>query len=118
MLYLIYRKRPYLEPLIFNLQFVLGVLDLVNEIESLKDEALKSTPLDVLMGVNVIDFVERQSNLAKLKLWVTDVGCMPLGKIFKKETRMWSWFEDFLLIKLVLWHGFSYLGDVVDDNIW
>lgn len=74
--------------------------------------------MDVLRGVNVNDFIERQSNLGKLKRRVADVGCMPLGRIFKTETRMWSWFEDFLLIKLVLRHGYSYLDDVIDDPIW
>lgn len=118
MLYLIYSKKPFLEPLIFNLQFVQSVLAMVTEIQSSKNETLKSTPLDVLRGVNVNDFIERQSNLGKLKRRVADVGCMPLGRIFKTETRMWSWFEDFLLIKLVLRHGYSYLDDVIDDPIW
>jgi len=118
MLYLIYSKKPFLEPLIFNLQFVQSVLAMVTEIQSSKNETLKSTPLDVLRGVNVNDFIERQSNLGKLKRRVDDVGCMPLGRIFKTETRMWSWFEDFLLIKLVLRHGYSYLDDVIDDPIW
>ena len=118
MLYLIYSKKPFLEPLIFNLQFVQSVLAMITEIQSSKNETLKSTPLDVLRGVNVNDFIERQSNLGKLKRRVADVGCMPLGRIFKTETRMWSWFEDFLLIKLVLRHGYSYLDDVIDDPIW
>ena len=118
MLYLIYSKKPFLEPLIFNLQFVQSVLAMVTEIQSSKNETLKSTPLDVLRGVNVNDFIKRQSNLGKLKRRVDDVGCMPLGRIFKTETRMWSWFEDFLLIKLVLRHGYSYLDDVIDDPIW
>lgn len=118
MLYLIYSKKPFLEPLIFNLQFVQSVLAMVTEIQSSKNETLKSTPLDVLRGVNVNDFIERQSNLGKLKRRVADVGCMPLGRIFKTETRMWSWFEDFLLIKLVLRHGYSYLDDVINDPIW
>ena len=91
---------------------------MVTEIQSSKNETLKSTNLDVLRGVNVNDFIERQSNLGKLKHRVADVGCMPLGRIFKTETRMWSWFEDFLLIKLVLRHGYSYLDDVIDDPIW
>lgn len=60
MLDLIYRKRPDLEPLfIFNLQFVLSVLALVDEISSSNDVALKATPLDLLMGINVNDFVQR-----------------------------------------------------------
>ena len=118
MLFLIYSKRPYLEPLIFNLQFVQSVLAMITEIKSSKNETLKSTPLDVLHSLSVNNFVERQTNLEKLKLRVADVGCMPLGRIFKTETRMWSWFEDFLLIKLVLRHGYSNLDDVIDDPIW
>jgi hypothetical protein len=59
MLFLIYSKRPYLEPLIFNLQFVQSVLAMVAEIESSNNESLKSTPLDVLHSLSVNNFVER-----------------------------------------------------------
>lgn len=91
---------------------------MVKEISKSKSEDLKTMQLDVLHDLSVNEFIDRQNAITKLKQRVSEVGSMPLGRIFKAETRMWSWFEDFLLIKLLLRHGYSNLNDVIDDQIW
>ncbi len=94
------------------------MIALTKEIGSSENLYLKTLPLDILFNFSVQEYLQRQESLSRLKRRVQDVGCMPLGKIFKTETMMWSFFEDFLLIKLVLRHGYSSMNDTIDDPAW
>ena len=78
----------------------------------------KVAPLAALHGWSVAEFAKRQNEITQLKNRVKDVGCIQLNKVYTRHPEDWAWFEDFLLIKLLLQHGFTNLDDVISDDLW
>jgi len=119
MLQKMYSKLSDPKPLLFNFQFVRSILLLVADISRPNTPAFyKNAPLAALHGWSVSDFAQRQIEITQLKNRVRDVGCIQLSKVYTRHLEDWAWFEDFLLIKLLLQHGFTNLDEVISDDLW
>lgn len=119
MLQKMYSKLTNPKPLLFNYQFVTSILIMVADINRTSTPAFyQNAPLAALNGLSVNEFTQRQEYISKLKTRIKDVGCIQLAKVFTKHWEDWAWFEDFILIKLVLLHGFTNFNDIVSDDLW
>ena len=119
MLQKMYAKLNDAKPLLFNYQFVRSILLMVADINRPTTPSFyKNAPLAALHGWSVLEFAQRQIEITHLKNRVRDVGCIQLGKVFTRHFKDWAWFEDFLLIKLLLIHGFTNLDEVISDELW
>lgn len=119
MLQKMYAKLSDPKPLLFNFQFVRSILLMIADINRASTPTFyKVAPLAALHGWSVADFAKRQEEITRLKNRVKDVGCIQISKVYTRHSEDWAWFEDFLLIKLLLQHGFTNLDDVIADEIW